>query len=307
MVIKENNLLGLIFSIERFAIHDGPGIRTLVFFKGCPLRCMWCDNPESQLARPEIAYYTSKCVRCYRCLRVCPTGAIEKSMEGPKTNREICNGCGICVEVCPTGARRLIGKFLRIEEVMEVLKKDTIFYRKSGGGVTLSGGEPLAQPVFTRKLLEELSWYGIHTAIETSGYAEWPIVKGVISRADLVLYDIKHMESSRHKAYTGVYNDIILENVRRISDLGVPLILRIPVIPSLNDSLANIKKIAMLARELDNCEEIHLLPYHRLGVSKYKFLEREYALEDLSEPDEKKILELKRIFQSEGLKTVVGG
>jgi len=301
------NSQGLIFNIERFAIHDGPGIRTLVFFKGCPLRCLWCDNPESQFTKKEVAYYLDKCVKCYRCLKICPKHAIVKTEKGVKTNREICDGCGLCTEVCPVGARKLIGKFMTLGEIMEIVKKDMIFYRKSNGGVTLSGGEPLMQPAFTEKLLEELAWHGIHSAIETSGYAEWSVVRSVVGRVNLVLYDIKHMDSEKHKQYTGVPNKIILENVRKISQMGVPLILRVPVIPNHNDSLENIEAIGRLAQELESCSEVHLLPYHRLGRSKYEFLERDYTLEDLPEPDEKRILELKRVIENKGLRVRVGG
>jgi pyruvate formate lyase activating enzyme len=300
-------VFGLIFNIERFAVHDGPGIRTLIFFKGCPLRCLWCDNPESFCITKEVAYYQNKCAQCYQCLKICPQNAIIKNDTELQTDRTVCDNCMLCTKICSTGARNVIGKFMTIEDVLRVVKRDSAFYKKSRGGVTLTGGEPLMQNVFVEHLLKRLRSDGIHSAIETTGYDKWLILKRVIDNVDLVLYDIKHMNPKKHKKYTGVSNKLILENIRKIDRIGIPLIIRVPIIPKYNDSKSNIEAVTKLADSLTNCEEIHLLPYHRLGISKYEYLGLKYSLKDLPIPNEKKILAIKTQFEDKGLKVRVDG
>lgn len=302
-----NKVFGLIFNIERFAVHDGPGIRTLIFFKGCPLRCLWCDNPESFCMSKEVAYYQNKCAHCNQCLKICPQNAILQNDTRSQTDRTACDNCMLCTKICPTGARKVIGEFMTIEDILRVVKRDSAFYKKSRGGVTLTGGEPLMQNVFVEQLLKRLRSDGIHSAIETTGYDKWSILKRVIDNVDLLLYDIKHMNPKKHKNYTGVSNTIILENIRKIDHTGIPLIIRVPIIPRYNDSISNIEAVTKLADTLKNCKEIHLLPYHRLGISKYTYLELKYPLKNLPIPNEKKILEIKKQFEDKGLTVRVDG
>jgi len=259
---------GVIFNIERYSIHDGPGIRTLVFMKGCPLRCLWCANPESQKRLPEVGFAEKNCIKCGRCLELCPVGAITESRKGREINREVCTSCGKCAEVCPTGALILWGREMTVKEVMEEVQKDIPFYLTSGGGVTISGGEPMMQSEFVGILLEECHRNGLHTAIETSGYANWESFERVLRHLNLVFYDLKQMDPVKHKEFTGVSNKLILENAKKIDSKGISMIIRIPIIPGYTDSEENIREIAKFTKELKTVREVNLLPYHRLGESK---------------------------------------
>ncbi|MEM0245764.1 MAG: glycyl-radical enzyme activating protein [Thermoplasmata archaeon] len=299
---------GLIFNIQGYCIHDGPGIRTTVFFKGCPLRCIWCQNPEGQLFRPEVFLNKSKCTGCGRCILVCQNHAVTIKEGKSNTNRDLCKGCGKCAEVCPNGARSIVGKWLTVEEIFEKVKKDKIFYDSSGGGVTLSGGEPLLQHEFAYNLLKLCKSSGINTAIETSGYVEWPILKKILEYCDLILYDFKHMDPVLHKKHTGVSNELILENAKRIcSELSIPMWARVPIIPGYNDSFENLEKIAKFIAELPKGSviQVNLLPYHKLGEGKLDLLER--PLLSINTPSQERITEIKKIFESHGLKTLIGG
>lgn len=296
---------GTLFDIQRFSVHDGPGIRTLVFFKGCPLRCLWCDNPESQAYSPELGFSLSNCIGCGQCFQVCPTGAIRQGER--RVDRAKCVVCGRCTEVCYARALTLIGKTYTVPEVIKEVKKDVMFYRRSGGGVTVSGGEPLAQPEFLLDLLRALRREHIHSAIETTGYAPAEVVERVFPEADLILYDLKHMDSAKHREYTGVGNERILQNATVAVGSGTPVIIRVPVIPGYNDSESNIRATARFARELGGVKELHLLPYHRLGQGKYRKLDREYPLEGLEPQSRSKVEELAGIVESYGLKCSIGG
>ncbi len=301
---------GAVFNIQRYSIHDGPGIRTTVFLKGCPLACLWCQNPESQSMKPEIFYNTERCVGCGRCIAVCPAKAIEMGDAKVVTDRGACTGCGSCVEACPEEARELMGKYMTVEEVVEEVMKDDIFYQRSGGGVTISGGEPFAQPRFTADILKRCKARGAHTAIETCGYAPWDRMEQVLQHTDLVLFDLKHMDPVEHKKLTGVPNDLILENARRIwHERHIPLWIRVPVIPGYNDSRENIDTLAgFVVNELSPFIQINLLPYHRLGESKVQQLERPGAPLSADPPDEAYMEALKEIVESRGLKKVfIGG
>jgi pyruvate formate lyase activating enzyme len=233
---------GKIFNIQHYSIHDGPGIRTTVFFMGCPLRCLWCQNPESQGFQPVIFFDAGKCVGCGQCVEACPEGAIQVIEGKSQTNRDQCKGRGNCVEVCPYDARSLMGRNAIAGEVFEAVNSDAIFYQNSGGGVTISGGDPVAQPDFAISILKLCRDAGIHTAIETCGFAKWDILKAILDYTDLVLYDIKHMDATRHKKYTAVSNELILDNAKRIrAGLNLPMLARLPIIPGYNDSLENLK------------------------------------------------------------------
>lgn len=270
---------GLIFDIQRFSVQDGPGIRTTVFFKGCPLTCLWCSNPESQKRCPELLYRANLCSRCHKCVEVCPNRAISVLADGSlELDRALCNGCGTCQAVCLNDARRITGKLMTVDEVVEVVLKDRDFYRNSGGGVTTSGGEPTSQPSFLLALFKKCQRMGMHTALDTCGYVSWGTLEPILEHVDLVLFDIKAIDVKLHQRLTGVSNDIILQNARRIVSKGMPLIIRVPLIPECTASPDNADAIAQFARELGGIE-VNLLPYHRLGLGKYESLGLKYKLE----------------------------
>jgi len=296
---------GLIFNIQRYSIHDGPGIRSLVFMKGCPLNCLWCCNPESQSPSREIMVTSTKCIGCGKCIEVCPTKAAEK--KNPLEAKRLCIVCGSCVEVCPSTARQMIGQYMSVNEVMKEVEKDILFYQRSKGGVTISGGEPLMQADFVRLLLKSCQEKGIHTAIETCGFTKWENLKRVLEYVDLVLYDIKHMDTQRHKELTGVGNELILQNAKKVATLKNHMIIRVPVIPHFNDSPENMKAIAELVRDLKGATQIHLLSYHRLGESKYNRLGKKYALKEIKPLDKESLSEQKKVIESYNLRVQIGG
>ena len=257
------NVTGRIFDIQRFSVHDGPGVRTIVFLKGCPLRCRWCCNPESQ-------------------------------------SREI-------EQMTLAGTTKTVGKDVTVREVLETIKKDRVYYRRSGGGLTLSGGEALAQPEFAAALLRAAKAEGISTAIESTAFAPFGTIEKILPFLDYYLMDIKHIDSVKHKEYTGVPNELILENAARIAKSGVNLTIRTPVIPSFNDDEEDIAAIARFASRLPGVTEMHILPYHRIGTDKYKGLGREYTLSHIEPPENEKMEKLKKIVESYGLVSKIGG
>jgi pyruvate formate lyase activating enzyme len=305
----KDEITGIIFNIQHYSIHDGPGIRTDVFLKGCFLRCIWCQNPESQSLKPEPFYFKEKCNGCGQCMAVCPTKAIQIKEEKSITDHSKCDGSGKCAQICPNEARNLMGKEMSVREVFQDVKGDELFYKRSNGGVTLTGGEPLFQPRFSRNLLSICRQAGIHTALETCGYVGWSVFTDILQYVNLVLYDLKHMNSDKHREYTGVPNDLILDNVRRIyHELRIPVWARIPVIPGFNDSVQNINAAArFVVSELGTSVPVHLLAYHRLGESKYERLTREGINLSISPPAYEHMLELKEIVTSYGLETHIGG
>ncbi|MCI6888040.1 MAG: glycyl-radical enzyme activating protein [Lachnospiraceae bacterium] len=267
-----------VFNVQGFSIHDGPGIRTTVFVKGCPLRCLWCQNPESNSPCPELMSYKSKCTGCGRCLAVCPQQAICMELVDGKmvarTNRDACVHCGVCVSVCPGKAREIAGEEMTVEQVLERVAADKLFYDTSGGGVTVSGGEAVMYPQFVSAFLEACQEAGIHTAVESCSFASEAVIDKIYAHVDLALLDIKHMDSAEHKRLTGVPNEQILDRIRHIhNDLHVPTVIRIPVVPGCNDSEENIRRTARFAAEvLGKDVSMHLLPYHSLGESKNESL-----------------------------------
>ena len=292
---------GLVFSIQRYSTEDGPGIRTTVFMKGCPLRCLWCHNPEGQEFFTQIAFNDNRCIGCKSCVSACPRGAIDFTVDGPRTDRDKCKSCGKCAEACPTGARELIGKYMTAEEVFSEVEWDTLFYRSSGGGVTVGGGEPTMQPGFLVEFLRKCHEHDIHTALDTSGYARWNALEEILKYVGLVLYDIKQIDPAKHAEYTGVSNELILENARKISKKGIPMLLRVPVIPGYNDGEDSIRHIMEFACTLESVAKVDLLPFHRLGEAKYRKLGRNYALEGTQPPDDAHMQELKRLVESFGI------
>ena len=303
------NVRGFVFDIQHYSIHDGPGIRTTVFLSGCPLKCLWCQNPESQELNPQLFFRYDKCTGCGECISVCTQGAITLNGKIVQTDRGLCNSCGECVRVCPNEARTIIGKEITSGQVFKEVSSDKMFYEESNGGVTLSGGEVLLQPEFSSAILEVCKNDGIHTAIETSGYSSWENIKLVLTYTDLVLFDFKHFDDNEHKKLTGVSNKTILQNVKKIwHDLKIPIIARLPVIPGCNDSIMNIKQTAsFISTELDKSIEVHLLPYNDLGRAKHKNLEQPWNGFSGKIPSDEKMNEIAKIIESYGLSVKIGG
>ena len=295
-----DNKKGVIFNIQKFSLHDGPGTRSIVFFKGCPMSCLWCSNPESQKVKPQIMYNKSLCISCKQCENICERDAIKigrnKIIDDSK-----CESCLKCAENCLTEALEVVGKTVTVSDVIEELKKDSIHYRRSGGGITLSGGETLLQPDFAVELLKECKSYGWHTAIETAMYVDSTAVKKVIPYIDLVMVDIKHMDSKIHEKFTGVPNEKILQNIKIADNIAKEMIIRVPVIEGFNSSEENIKAIAEFAKELKTVKQIDLLPYHNYGENKYEAIGEEYALKGLKSPTEEKMNCYKEIVENIGL------
>jgi pyruvate formate lyase activating enzyme len=299
---------GFIYDLQRFAIHDGPGIRTLVYMKGCPLKCLWCSSPQTQNSKPEIMQNEINCKKCGTCIDVCPDHVITITDEDEiRFDRERCTNCGQCVESCPNQALKIIGYHVTTEELYQEVNKDSPFYRRSNGGVTVGGGEPTMQIDFVTAFLKRCKQTYINTAIETCGYVKWDNMENLLKYVDLVYIDIKHMDPEVHKNLTGFSNELILENVKKISKIK-PIIIRIPVIPDYNDSEENITATARFAFDLgDNLKRLELLPYHKFGTQTYVRIGMEYKLTDVEPPSEDHMLRLKEIVESCGVKAQIGG
>jgi glycyl-radical enzyme activating protein len=280
---------GLVFDIQHFAIHDGPGIRTTVFLKGCPLHCLWCHNPEGQAPELEIFYAAEKCIGCRACAGECESRLHQFSGDEHIYNRADCTGCGNCTRECYARALEVSGKWMRVEDVLESVLSDRDFYQNSGGGITLSGGEPMMQFAFTRDLLHAARQAGLHTCLETSGCGSPARFREISPLVDLFLFDIKETDTERHRQYTGVPNQEILSNLFLLDDAGAALLLRCPLIPGLNDRDEHFAGIARLANRLQNLVEVQVMPYHPLGSSKSKRLGKEYLLGDIPRPDEEQV------------------
>lgn len=283
------NKRGIIFNIQKFSVHDGPGIRTIVFLKGCPLRCLWCSNPESQRSQPEIAWSAQKCIGCNQCIDNCQLKNIFLSNNNElKINRQSCTSCFKCANGCPSRALHVIGEEKTVEEILDEVESDEIFYSNSRGGLTLSGGEPLLQGEFAIELLKEAQHRRIDCAIETTGYVEWPILKEACKYLDTILFDIKCIDSEKHKKFTGVNNGRIIENFTKMCTEfnDKPVIARTPIIPGFNDSEEDIISIIDFLKQFSNVS-YEFLPYHRLGQSKYTSLDRNYPLGDIKLDSEK--------------------
>ncbi len=292
---------GIVFNILRYTIDDGPGIRSTVFMKGCPLRCPWCANPESQKKQKEILHRKVSCLKCGRCQAKCPQHAITVGEDGAKIDRSRCVACETCVMFCPNKALQTMGEEMTVAKVFKTVMKDTEYYESTGGGVTVSGGEPLAQPEFVAALCEKLQVNGIHTCIETTGYADRRSLNLVLPHLSLVYYDLKHMDSKEHERVVGVPNERILENFRYIASTGTELVVRIPYIPGFNDSDENMEATARFVADVLPGGEVHLLPYHNYGAGKYEALDRPYPMGDMERPPAEQLEHSKLIFDRYGL------
>jgi pyruvate formate lyase activating enzyme len=304
-VFTEESEQRLVFNIQRYTVQDGPGIRTTVFFKGCNLRCVWCSNPESQSPYPEAAHRDSLCDHCGACLNVCEPKAISFADQGIKIDRARCTNCGKCAEVCTRDALVTYGESTSDESIYAEIMRDALYYRNSGGGVTASGGEPLLQPRFLKELFSLCQRMGIHTTLDTAGHVHPSTLSSVLEYVDLVLYDLKCMDTETHYRYTGVPNELILENAKRVVTSGTPVIFRIPLIEGVNDSLENIKRTCDFATHL-NILRLDLLPYHKFGLKKYTSLDRG-GPDHLSSPQKEHIQNLVSVIMGYGMVCTVGG
>ena len=298
---------GLIFDIKRYAIHDGPGIRTTVFFKGCPFSCWWCHNPEGLESTPQNLYSKERCVGCGHCANLCPSGALRPTPGGVVSEPALCENCGTCALICPAEARELAGKYLSVANLMEIIEKDVLFYDESGGGVTFSGGEPLLQANFLLELLKASGRRDIHRAIDTTGYADTRILMEIAREAELFLFDIKLMDPQKHKQYTGVSNRKILHNLERLARETVEITIRIPLIPGINDDDENITRTGTYISRLPGVENVDILPYHEAARYKYLKINADYYTKNILPPDGDRLSAVAQRLESFGLKVKIGG
>jgi pyruvate formate lyase activating enzyme len=292
--------------IERGAVHDGPGLRTVVYLKGCPLRCLWCHSPETQSYEPEVFLYRDRCISCGACIDRCPRQAASLAEDGCHVDRTRCAVCASCADVCPTGARVVVGQAMRLQEVLDSILRDRVFFDQSGGGVTLSGGEPLLQPGFALALLERCRQEGVRTAVETCGLVSRAVLLAAAERTDLFLFDVKIIDERRHRELTALSNDRILDNLRALAGVHRDVIVRFPLLPGLNDDPEALSALGTFVRST-GLQRINVLPYHRAGIAKYDRLDRTYALADLQAPDAACLERTIETLQGHGLHVTVGG
>ncbi|MDR1600373.1 MAG: glycyl-radical enzyme activating protein [Oscillospiraceae bacterium] len=298
---------GLVFDIQRFSVHDGPGIRTTVFFKGCNLRCFWCHNPESYSPRPQLSVYPDKCVGCGRCVAACAYGC-HTTADGVKHAVDLtrCAACGACAKVCVAGSLVMVGKSMTVARIMKTVAADAPFYKNSGGGLTCSGGEPLLQADFVAQLLRAAKEAGIHTALDTAGNLPYEVIQQALPYADLVLFDCKAMDEAAHERVTGVSNKRILENLGRLAREGIPIWVRTPVIPGTNDTMENMREEAEFLSGLPGVKRLDLLPYHSLGAGKYRSLGMELdPSKVLTAPPKSEMERLAKAFEGADYELVV--
>jgi len=301
------SLEAAIFDIERFAVEDGPGIRSVVFFKGCNLSCSWCQNPESQVRDAQVMYFRKNCIACGRCVEVCPKDAVRNDPDfGFVTDHTLCDMCGRCIDACFTKARQAVGRRMTVEAVVEELLQDEAYFRESGGGVTFSGGEPLLQAEALLHLARRCRELGIHTALETAGSVPWTVFERVLPLIDLLYFDFKHIDSAEHLRFVGAPNEGILDNLVRASRQPVRLVVRIPVVPGVNADASTLRSMFRFLVEHSAARDVELLPFHRLGLGKYEGLGMDYAMKDTPNMDRQACEEFARIGRGMGLSVRIG-
>ena len=298
---------GLIFNIQKYSVHDGPGIRTTVFLKGCPLDCPWCHNPESISRQREIVVMENRCIGCGECRLACRYGTAIPGDGSLPAKNEVCDLCGACVDACPTEARRLIGREMSVAEVLHHIMADQTFYEGSGGGVTFSGGEPLSQPEFLRSALEACRAQGLHTAVDTCGLARLEHLLAVTPFTELFLYDLKFLDETKHRRYTGVSNTLILSNLETLGRIHPRIWIRVPVIPGINDSEAELEATARFVASIPSIQQVNLLPFHRTGLPKNTRLGRDRSMADVQPPTSAAMERATAVFASHGLIAKTGG
>jgi pyruvate formate lyase activating enzyme len=277
---------GTVFNIMRFSVQDGPGIRTTVFLKGCPLQCAWCHNPEALDIAPGLLLRPERCIACGDCMDACPRHAIVKREGKYETSAELCSRCGTCADACSADAREIVGRPMAVDEVLREIERDAPFYRESGGGVTFSGGEPLLQHRFLVRLLHSCAARGFHTAVDTAGYASPDVLFRVAQLTDLFLYDLKSVDEEIHRRFTGVSGALIRGNLERLASWGKKVVIRMPIVPGVNDSRLNIEAAGRFIASLGNVLRIQLLPYHTIGVDKYARMGIPYSLSGIETPSD---------------------
>jgi pyruvate formate lyase activating enzyme len=300
-------ITGMIFDIRKYSVHDGPGIRTTVFLKGCPLNCWWCHNPESQSPQPEPILRPNLCIACGECIQACPEGAIGQEGDRLTWDPDRCLRCGDCTQVCLSGAREMAGREMSVAAVLAEVERDRLFYEESRGGVTFSGGEPLLQSRFLSEMLRACRERELHTAVDTSGFASWEVFERILPYTDLLLYDLKHTDPDLHFRYTGVPYEPVRRNLERLAARGQPVWLRVPVIPGINDDEANLNRVGELAARLSNVLQVNLLPYHPAAAGKYERMGRTYRLPETKSPSDERMASLADNMRRFGVKVFVGG
>jgi pyruvate formate lyase activating enzyme len=304
-------IVGNVFDIKRFALHDGPGTRVTVHLKGCPLSCLWCHNPEGKSARPGFLFRPDFCVDCGVCVNVCSHAAITKKENRIETDRGRCVSCGDCAAVCPANAREICGKVTRPDEIVKAALADEAFFRSGDaarqGGVTLSGGEPLAQPEFCFELLRQFGRHGVHRVIDTSGHVPENVILEAARHCELFLYDIKHMDTEKHREYTGAGNELILSNLKKLSETGSQIQIRVPFIPEINSDDKNINAIAELIHALGGIRGVNILPNHKAAADKHRRWGFDYALGETREPNETELRRAVQLFENKGIAAIIGG
>lgn len=297
---------GIISEIERYAVKDGPGIRTVIFLKGCPLRCKWCANPETQQTISQLMYWQNRCIGCRKCIQICPNQALSWGACGIEITRSKCVSCGACVDHCNSQALIMAGERKTVAEIMKDITKDNPYYQTSGGGVTFSGGEAACQSDFLYELARECKKQGISTCIETCGYIKWEVFQKLLPYIDFFYYDLKIIDEEAHRELTGVSNSLILDNFCRLVNAGANITVRIPIIPGINNTDKNIHNtIKFLLEHAPGCH-VSLLPYHRLGMSKYEKLDMEYSLEELAPPSDREMHRIRKQFENSGFYITIG-